>query len=54
MRGKQIATTVLLIAVIFYQYSGIYVPDGFERPLWYKTKSTLMGVFGATVRNFDV
>jgi hypothetical protein len=49
MLGKQIAIAVSLISVIFYQFSGVYVPDGFERPYWYKTKSALMRVLGATV-----
>jgi len=52
MVGKKTAICAAIAMLVGFQMSKLYVPDGFERPMFFKLKSGLIGIIGSVVCYF--
>ena len=50
VNGKLVIISAIILSVIAFDISNIYVPDGFERPYEYRAKAVFMKASGILVK----
>ena len=49
MIGQKTAICAAIAMLVGFQMSKVYVPEGFERPTFFKLKNGLIGIIGSLV-----